>query len=86
MSTTKAGRRKSEQVLRDMFRRGVLTGHERPVNVWGMESIFMETYARGTSAWRNVFNRVKRDNVNRGRTGKESVIDRIKLFPFRHNY
>lgn len=57
------GRRNSEQLLRDMFGIGTLTGHERPVNFWMMEQLFSYIYARGTHAWRNVFNSVKRDHL-----------------------
>lgn len=57
-------------VLRHMFTKGIMTGNERPVNGWGMETISMETYSQGPSEWRNVLNMVKSDLLTRMQAGK----------------
>lgn len=57
----KIARKRAENLLRDMFVRGTLRGMEKPMSVWAMESMFTDNYDKGSSAWRNMYNRVKRD-------------------------
>lgn len=70
MSIAKIARKRTEHLLRDMFKSKSLTGDERPINVWSMQQHFMDTYARGSSSWRNVLNRVKRECANMSGDGK----------------
>lgn len=60
MPVDKVARKRSEALLREMFRRGSVTRMEKYVAVWAMDDMLTDSYEKGFSAWRNVFERVRK--------------------------
>lgn len=60
MRTKKAARKKAGKLLWGIYRRGVLRGGEKPFRVLEMDCVSTDNFARGSSSWMNLYNRVKR--------------------------
>lgn len=61
-SVNKGERKRSENMVREMFKQRTLRGMEKPMAVWAMDDLFTENYNKGSSAWRrNMHNGTKKN-------------------------